>query len=165
MNLVTAIQATKAKRFVLPTVNTYANILLRPAPKKSAKSSAIKLSKAETDLVFYLLDRNWAKWRWVVGSDHTRYIYCQDENGLTKITSVSGYYSGTEKNQFNVLEDLGKWLKVETLKAGTDWYKLQIPSYLLHHVYSFKGAQPRGDIILPVITASGYGWIERWQVY
>ena len=165
MNLVTAIQAIKAKKLIQVSSPTYANILLRPAPKRSAKSSAIKLSKDEANAVFDLLERNWAKWRWVVGSDHTRYIYCQDENGLTKITSISGYYSGAIKNQFNVLKESGKWLMVETLKAGSDWWTKPIPLHLVHSVYSFKGALPKcGPVRLPVITASGYGWIERWQV-
>jgi hypothetical protein len=165
-NLVTAIQATKARRLADIFQLTYANILLRPAPKKSAKSSAIKLSFDEEDRIFELLNNDLRKWRWVVGSDHTRYIYCQDESGLVKITSISGYYSGEVKNQFHVIGSSGKnWLKVETIKAGSDWWKYPINPYLLQGVYSFKGALPKcGPVILPVITKDGFGWIERWQV-
>jgi hypothetical protein len=163
-NLVTAIQATKARRLADIFQLTYANILLRPAPKKSAKSSAIKLSFEEEDRIFALLNDNLRKWRWVVGQNHARYIY-MEENNIIKITSVSGFYSGEIKNQFHVIEEFGKWLKVETLEAGGDWWKYPINPYLVQGVYTFKGALPRcGPVTLPVITASGFGWIERWQV-
>jgi len=166
MNLITAISAIAGCKHDQPTVKTYANILLRTIPRKGAKSSPVKLSNDEALYILnVLLDGALAKWYWVVGREHSRYIY-MEEKGIVKITSVSGFYSGTIKNQFNMIGTSGKsWIKVETLKAGSDWWKNPIPRYLLHDVYSFRGALPKcGPIKLPVITSTGYAWIERGQV-
>ena len=166
-DFVTAIQAKQAARLLGFTLTTYANLLLRPQPRRGSKFSPIPLTNDEEDAIFHdLLGGDLRKWRWVVGSEHTRYIYMADREGTVKITSVSGFYSGQVLNRFNVLEDRGKWLMVETLKAGSGWWNSPIPAHLIHSVYTFKGALPKcGPVRLPVITSTGYGWIERWQVY
>lgn len=165
MNMVTAIQAKQAARLLGFTLTTYANILLRPQPRWGSKFSAIKLTNDEEDRIFTdLLGGDLRKWRWVVGQNHTRYIYAEENNAI-KITSVSGFYSGALLNQFHVLEDRGKWLMVETLRAGGDWWKKPIPPHLIHNVYTYKGyLPPCGAVKLPVITITGFAWIERWQV-
>jgi hypothetical protein len=167
MNLVTAIQAKQAARLLGFTLTTYANLLLRPQPRRGSKFSPIPLTNYEEDRIFHdLLGSDLRKWRWVVGSEHTRYIYMAYREGTVKITSVSGFYSGQVLNQFNVLEDRGKWLMVETLKARSDWWKNPIPPHLIHSVYTFKGYLPKcGPVRLPVITSTGYGFLERYQVY
>ena len=171
MKMAIAIQARRAAGLMakmeefLGVIKTYANISLRPQPRWGSKFGPIVLIDGEVDRIFHMLEGNLRKWNWVVGSEHTRYIYMADEEGMVKITSVSGFYSGIILNQFNVLERRGKWLKVETLKAGSDWWKNPIPPHLIHSVYSFKGALPKcGPVQLPVLTATGYAWIERWQV-
>ena len=165
MNLVTAISAVAGCKRDKPAVKTYANIILRPQPRRGSKFTPIKLTNDEALCIFGLLEYEFTKWYWVVGREHTKFIYMESE-GSVKITSVSAFYSGAVKNQFNVLEQRGKnWLRVETLKAGTDWYYYPIPSHLLHRVYSFRGALPKcGSVVLPVITISGSAWIERDQI-
>ena len=164
MNLVTAIQAKQAARLLGFTLTTYANLLLRPHARRGSKFSPILLSSGEEDRIFEILGRDLRKWRWVVGAEHTRYIYMAN-NEEVRITSVSGFYSGAVINRFNVLEDRGKWLMVETLRAGSDWWKNPIPPHLLHNVYTFKGMLPKcGPVRLPVITSTGFAYIESWQV-
>jgi len=145
---------------------TYANILLRPAPKQ-VKDSPIPLSVGEVERVKKLLDYDANKIKWVIAED-TRRIYLI-ENGRVRITSISAYYSGFIKNYFNVIERYGHWVKVETLKAGSGWHNNPIPPHLLHNVYglSTNGKlinPPCGDVVLPVITRSGFGWIQDWQI-
>jgi len=164
MNLMTAIQARQAARLLGFTLTTYANLILRPQARRGSKFSPILLNNNEEDRIFDILNNDLRKWRWVVGQDHTRYIY-MEANNIIRITSVSGFYSGTLRNQFNVLKDMGKWLKVETLKAGSGWWNNPIPAHLIHSVYTFKGnLPPCGPVRLPVITNTGEAYIERWQV-
>jgi hypothetical protein len=158
IDLALAIMATEAG----PTLNTYANILLRP-DKKRVKDSPILLLPVEIARIKELNDNDPAKWRWVAGQEHTRYIYMESSDVM--ITSISGYYSGEVKNKFRILDTFKKWVKVETLMAGSDWWKGPIPEYCLHNVYTFKGKLPPcGVVTLPVITRSGFGWIEGRQV-
>lgn len=166
MSTVTAIQAKIAAKIANPPVKTYANILLRPKPRLGVKFSTIKLSREEIDRIFNdLLDGDLIKWNWVVGQNHTRYIYMIGEEGDVRITSVSGFYSGAIQNNFKILEEQKLWLKVETLMAGSNWWQDDIPHYCLHNVYTFKGVEPKcKTVILPLITPTGYAWIERWQV-
>lgn len=161
LKTITAIPANKAGI----ALNTYANILLRPVARLGVKDSQIVLTDNEIIRIAELLDCSAEKWRWVVGDNHTRYIY-MSSGGKVRITSISGYYSGpNHSNQFHVLAETEKWWKVETIRAGSDWWQKQnLPPYLLHRVYTFKGSLPKcGEVKLPVITRTGYAWIEKWQ--
>jgi hypothetical protein len=159
--LKTIIQAKKAGIFLF----TYANFLLRPKPNKRIKDGPIRLSANEVARVKELNGNVHAKWRWVAGQNHSRYIYKESDSGVVQITSVSGFCSGAVENKVNVLVVYGKWLQIETLVAGSDWWNKPIPSWCLHHVYTFRGRKPKcGDVVLPLITRIGYAWIEGWVV-
>jgi hypothetical protein len=145
---------------------TYANIALYPS-HKFAKDSPIPLSSGEVDRLWMLWNYNTNVGKWVIAED-TKRIY-MIENGKVKITSISGYYSGTVTNYFNVLERWGHWVKVETLKAGSGWHDKPIPPHLLHTVYGLTTNgklinPPCGTVVLPVITRTGFGWIQDWQI-
>jgi len=144
---------------------TYANITLYPSPKQ-AKDSPIPLSIGEVARIKNIIGDP-KKWPWVA-TDNTKRIYTI-ENGKVKITSISAYYSGTLTNYFNVLERSGRWVMVETLRAGSGWHNDPIPPHLLQVVYGLtKDGKlinpPCGDVVLPVITRTGYGWIRDWQL-
>ena len=165
MKIVTAIQADKVTKSV--PLGTYANIVLRPQPRTGSKDSPIVLRTGEQARIKLMNGNDVKKWNWIAGKEHTRYIYIV-ANGVIKITSISGFYSGGIDNKFKVLEQKGNWYKVQTLKAGAAWWLLPIPSYCLHHVYALsKGGKlinsPCGDVVLPLITRTGWAWIEKWQ--
>ena len=166
--LVTAIRADMVKKNV--PLGTYANIVLRPQHRAGVKDSPIGLRSGEIVRIKHLLGDINRKWNWVAGQEHTKFIYCIYENGATKITSISGFYSGAMvNNKMLVIDEWDGWYKVQTLKAGTDWWTKPISEYFLHHVYALNKAgklinPPCGDVVLPLITRLGYAWIEKWQV-
>jgi hypothetical protein len=165
-NLVAALRADLQKE----CWGTYANIALYPS-HKFAKDSPIPLLDGEVDRLRQLWNYNKDIEKWVI-ADTPKRIYII-ENGRVKITSISGYYSGyyygDDTNYFNVLERWGHWVKVETLKAGSGWHNKPIPPHLLHTVHSLSKDgklinNPPGAVVLPVITRTGFGWIQDWQI-
>lgn len=167
MKLKTAIRADLVK--IDKPLGTYANILLRPQHRRGVKDSPIVLRGGEIHRIRHLNGEDAKKWNWICGSEHAEFIYTQYDTGVIKITSISGYYSGTLLNKFSILGEWGNWYLVQTLKAGSDWWTKAIPAHLLHNVYCLsRGGKlnnpPCGSVVLPVISRSGTAWIEKWQV-
>ena len=167
MSQLIAIRADAVRKSV--PLGTYANILLRPMPRQGVKDTPIVLRTGEVARIKHLNGDVLKKWHWIAGQEHTRYIYTIYTNGAVKITSISGYYSGATINKLLIVDEVGIWYKIQCLKAGSDWWTKAIPDYCLHRVYALsRGGKlispPCGDVVLPVITRSGFGWIEKWQV-
>lgn len=166
-----AIDADKIPETLGKPYGTYANILLRPQALDGSKDSPIPLLVDEWTRIKAINGNDPRKAAWIAGSDHTRFIYLEGEDGSIKVTSISGYYSNSmlgSVNHFKVLKEVGDWLLVETLKAGSDWWKGDIPSHCLHRVWSLNWGNkiidnPPGIVWLPVITRTGDGWIKRVQ--
>ena len=162
--------ASKIEGFPIP-LGTYANILLRPVPRRGIKDSPIRLTGQEVRMVQMMNGMSMAKWNWICGQEHTRYIYMSDEKGQVSITSISAYYSNQNAwvNRFRVLEETGGWVKVQTYAAGSNWYDQPLQPWAVHRVWSMNRGgsvidNPCGWVWLPIITRSGYGWMEKDQL-
>lgn len=169
-HIVRAIYADDAQDLGLPFCGgTYANI--RFYIKPDTKDGNITLLTEEVTRIKYILRGDIKKWNWVCGQEHTRFIYMDDGTGKISITNESGFYSGSyEENFFNVQEVSGQWVRVETLKAGSDWWKNDVPRQFLHRVWSLTPDNkiidnPAGEIWLPLLSRNGTAWIQKSQLY
>jgi hypothetical protein len=165
-----AIDANDAQALGLPFCGgTYANI--RFYIKPDTKDGNITLIPDEVARVKYILRNDARKWNWVCGQEHTRFIYMDDGTGKISITNESGFYSGLGvSNFFNVLQVVGQWVQVETLKAGSDWWTRDVPKQFLHRVWSLTPDNkiidnPCGEVWLPLISRNGAAWIQKSQLY